>query len=245
MLRDFYSDQLACVAQGNASVAPIDANISNLDQTWNPSGYYTPDAIRQAIASVQAVMSSALTTWDQGQLSCTEAPGCSWPATSDYDGVAKLLLQIQNYTGAADAAQASAAAVLATPYVVAPGFKKWALDSLTAASSMLVTASVVACNMPWWAAAISDAFSAVAAAATVLGNILGVAADIVNAAYKTGKAVLTVAAESFDLLAWVSSNFPYIISGVVLLLGGRFVWKNRHELKARLKLPHRGTSGSM
>lgn len=242
MLRDFYSDQQACLDQGNTAVAPIDANISNLDQSWNPSGYYSPDAIRQAVASVQAVASSALTAWNQGQQSCAEAPGCSWPATSDYDDLYKLLLQIQNYTDAADSAQSSAAAVLATPYVVAPGFKKWALDTLTAASAMLVDASVVSCLMPWWAAAISDVVSAVSAAAVVLGNILGVGADVVDAAYKTGKAVLTVAAESFDFLGWVSSNFPYIIGGVVLFFGGRFVWKNRHELKARLKLPRRGAS---
>lgn len=245
MLRDVYSDQLACLDAGNAQVAPLDAQWADLDKNWNPSGYYEPAAVREAVSAVQDVMSSAFDLLSQAKTTCDAAPGCDFPGwQSDYGKLYDLVSQGQNYLDAANQADSAASAAFLTPYVVATGLKKWAIDALLAASNAVVDSSMVSCLMPWWASAIANISQKLASVGAVLERIVGVAADVVQLAYKTGKAVVQTAVESFSLLSWTINNLPLLVGGVVLVFGGSYVWKNREKLKAgmsRLKLK-RGTA---
>lgn len=247
MLRDVYSDQLACLDAGNAQVAPIDAQWADLDKNWNPSGYFEPAAIREAVAAVQDIMSSAFDALSQAKTTCDAAPGCdssSYTWQSDYGKLYDLVTQGQNYLDAANQAESAASAAFKTPYVIATGLKKWAIDALIASSNAFVDSSMVACNMPWWIAAVANLTLKAAAAGAVLERIAGVAADVVELAYKTGKAVVQTAAETFNLVSWAINNLPLLVGATVLIFGGSYVWKNREKLKAgvsRLKLK-RGTA---
>lgn len=229
MLRDANSDVAACVAQSNQTTQPIDDQVYDLAQNWQPSGYYEPEMIRQGVAAVQAVLSQAFDILNQAQLACQKAPGCEFPTWSDrYGALLNVTNQSKDYLATCDQAETSAAAVLKTPYIVAPDFKKWTLDALGAASNAIGDSVVVACVMPWWASAIVGLMNAVGAAATVLRNIAGVAADAVNVAVQTGKAVAQTIKGTFDFLAFVTTWWPL---GLLLAVGvGYGVYRHRKGL---------------
>ncbi len=227
---------LACVQKGNEASAPIDNRRYDLAKNWHPSEYFEPEAIRQAVASVQAVLSTAFDTLALARNSCDDAPGCEFPTGQDrYNNLVRQTDRSRLYLQAADEADTSASATFKTAYVWAGDFKDFVLAALGAASDAVTDSSVIGCLMPWWSEAIAKFKDVVFAAAAVISNILGVSADIVEAAYTTGRAVVQAAKEGFDFVGWLAHYFPWLVGGAVLFFGGRFAWQNRAWLKSRFK----------
>jgi hypothetical protein len=227
-------DTIRCINKANELTSPIDERRYALGRDWHPTNYFEPESIRRGVASVQAVLSQAFDVLAKAQTDCAVAPGCSFPTGMDrYRALLRVTNQSKNYLDAADSAETSAAAAFKTAYVFADGFKEWAMDALGAASDAIGDSYVVSCIRPWWSQMALIVINLVSDAYEILRNIAGVAEDVVNATYQAGKAVVTIAKKSFDLLGWVSTHAPLLIGGAILFFGGRYAWRHREAIKDR------------
>jgi len=232
MLRDTYSD---CAAQADQQTAPIDAQTYDIAQNWHPSGYYDPEALRDIVTKQQALITSAQSTLAQAIVDCTNAVGCG--SVADLNDSSDLLntvsVQAQNYLDAITNAEQSLSAAVQTVYVIAPGVKTWVEDTLTYVSSAMHNASVVECQMPWWASALGALVNLAADFVAACKVVLGVAADVAQAAIDTGKAVGVAAAETVSIIAWTIANLPLVTGFLVLGVLGVWGYRHRNAIKAR------------
>jgi hypothetical protein len=200
---------------------------------WSPTGYYNSSDIRSIVAQQQSLMASAQSVLTAALNQCNNAPGCDSGVLGQMQyNITVAQTAAQGYLNGANQADTSlSAAVAGSGYVVAPSLKDWCEQSIQAAMSAVHAAFVVQCMMPGWASAASDLAQQTTSFASFVGTIVGVAADIVQAAMKAGKAVGNVAAGAFDFVAWLSSNAPLVTGAVGLGLLGLFAYKRRDRIK--------------
>lgn len=178
-----------CLARANAAVAPMDVKISDLAQTWNPTGIYTTLDLRSII---QATMGAV----QQGQAALDHArqePNASRDSIMRaVDDLARAGQRSFEYLDAAREADQQ------SMNVDAAGFKKWVLDTLAAASSAMVTASVIGCITPWWVDALATFQIAFDAAMAASRRVAGVALAIGETALK----VVEDLPNLYDIVKW-------------------------------------------
>jgi hypothetical protein len=179
-----------CIAQANAEMAPFEAKIDDLIKTWNPTGTYTAQDIRDIVSATMMVIQQGQAAIDRARLEPNASQDSVMRATDD---LARAGGRSLDFLQAARDADAGAVAV-----IEAPGLKRWVTDSMGTASSAMVTASVIGCITPWWVGALS-AFQG----AFDVGY--GVAKRIVGVVIAAGETVLKVAddlPELYDILKW-------------------------------------------
>lgn len=174
------SEEIACLNEANAKVAPLDARILNLAKTWKPTGFYTPDQIGAIVSEGMKLGSSANDAVRAAPLSTGDAAAMTSQALKD---VWRKFEESKKYTLAANEARAKGVNV-----VNAPGLRDWALGMMTAASQSLVTAAVMECRMSWLATLIIRFQGIFEVAANVFRKIVGVAVAV-------GQTVLNVAGD--------------------------------------------------
>lgn len=170
------SQTSACLDQANASVAPFEASIDDLDKTWVPNGFYT-------IADLRHVVQSALAVTQQGYAALTQAAqmlGTTDTINEESAELGRVSSQSLDYLNAATEAEGKGIAV-----VNAPGLKRWVISALQTSSNAMVAGSMLACMQPWWLEALQAFGDALAVAIAVFKKVVG-------AIIKLGELVLKI-----------------------------------------------------
>jgi len=179
-----------CVAQANADVAPFDAKIDDLTRTWNPTGFFAPQDIRDLVSATMSTVTQAQAALDSARSEPNASQDRILSSTND---LARAGGRSLDYLDAARNADAQGLRL-----VNAPGLKRWVTDTLATASSAMVTASVIACLKPWWVVALSGFQGA-------FDVVFSLAKRTVGAVIAIGETALKVASDLpqlYDVLKW-------------------------------------------
>jgi len=187
------------------------ARADELEQTWNPTGFYSWEDMSNVLAATVQLAgqasSAAIQFWS----------GDSIPRMKDrvraaqdaYHAIAKRSL---------DYVEAWRAARLAGKPVAAPGFKRWVIDDLRAAANLFRTVEIASCTRPWWvgaAASYGRAFSAVIDVAKRVGKVV----------LKVGESALTAVERTGDIVSLLIKVVPYLALGAGVFLVYRYAKK--------------------
>lgn len=218
-LGDDYSDQLACIKLANASpwVAQIDAEISRINTSWKPTGYYTPAEVQslinvltnEAAAAGDALASAPRSTRDAEQMI----------AQAFDDLVNKFQVRSRLYQQ--DLANAAAAGI---NVIDAPALKDWVVSSMRAISDAYTTAVVMYCRQSTLESLLSKAYGAIAAIGRVVWSVVGIAYKVVRDA---ALAVYHAADAAWSFAKWIAKWGPTIAIGTGVYFGYRHFVANK------------------
>jgi hypothetical protein len=233
----------ACSTQAasDPNYAQLTAMHDDVQANWSPTGYYNPEDIKNVVIQQQQLAASALALLQGAMTSCQAAPGCGsgdllsqmqYNLTVQPSDGTNIMTQAQQFVAQANAAESGLSAVVQSSYVQAPGFKSWVLASLDTISTAVQAALVVQCQMPSWAAAISTVVNAAQGFVSFVKAIVGIAADVVQAAVTAGTAVVNTISTGLTVTGWILQNLPMLAGFVILGVGGFFAYKHRDRIKA-------------
>lgn len=191
-----------CIDAANQALAPFDAKIDDLAKTWQPTGFYTPQEIRDIASATMKVVQQAQASVNQAASEPNALQESVMRATDD---LARASGRVVDYLEAARATEQQGLRV-----VNAAGFKRWVIDTMATASSAMVTAAVIGCVTPWWVGALAQFQAAFDVA-------WGVAKKIVGATLAVGETALKIVSDLpdlYDLIKWPA-----------ILLGGYWLWR--------------------
>lgn len=186
-----------CLDDANARVAPLDAQIANLNATWQPSGFYSPAQMDTIIGEVYALLRGASETVGKAPAGGEDAQNVRRQAVAD---VQRWILKGMDFVTAKNAAINQGIAI-----VDAPGLKRWVISAMMAASSSLVAAYTLECNVPW-------VISAILAYQGIFNRVAGVVKQIVGVVVSAGDMIL-------HLPDTVSDIYPYLKWGAAAAIG--------------------------
>jgi hypothetical protein len=195
------SEIAQCIGQANATTAPLDAKINDLAQNWQPTGFYTPEDIRQLVGSTMAMIVKAQAVIDQARQAPNASQDSLMRTTDDLARAGKSSLDYLSAANDADAQSLRA--------INAVGFKDWVLSAMGAASSAIGTAAAVACITPWWVGAL-------ATFQTAFDALWNTAKQVVGAVLAIGETALKVADEL--------PQFSGLITWGLVLGGAYWLW---------------------
>jgi hypothetical protein len=195
--------ELECLNKANMSpaVAALDAQVSNLAKTWNPTGFYTAADVNKLYATINTAVSQARIPLATAPFTTSDADMVIKQAGHDLD---RALAKGQVFVNAMAAAQKAGIST-----IDAPGMKMWVLYSLNAVSSAYVTVAALQCRSTWLDTAAGWIASAVAAVRAVVGVVI-----------KAGQTALKVVESTIDVTGAVSKYLPW----VALAIGSYFVY---------------------
>lgn len=163
-----------CLDQANAQVAPTEAKITDLDKTWNPTGFYTAADLRQ-------VVNSTLSVVQQGYAALSQAAQ-QLQSDSLNEVNAELSKASGNSIDYLNAARDAEANGVAT--INAPGLKRWVVSTMQSAANAVVAGAVVSCMEPWWLSALGAFQQAFDLAWAVIKQVAGAVLKLGEVALK-------------------------------------------------------------
>lgn len=199
-----------CLDQANASAAPLEARINDLDSTWNPTGFYT-------IADLRQVVSSTLNVVQQGYASLTQAAQ-SVQSDSLNEANAELSTASGKSLDYLNAATDAASKGIAT--VNAPGLKRWVVSTMQSAADAIVAAGMVTCQEPWWLSALSLYQQVFDATWSVIKQVAG-------AVLKLGEVALKVPDLLDDVVTY--AKWALLLGGALFMFSELNKAHGRHE----------------
>lgn len=204
---------MACLQRANDArqVKAIEAEISRLNTTWNPTGYYRP-------ADVRLVINTLATAAEQAGAVLAGAPLSTATARNDKNSAvedvrSKFGDQARYYEQSIAAATKSGVNV-----IDAPNLKRWVISSMQSIANVYVTASVLHCRQSWLESVLDKAYKAMAGVGSVVYRIVGVAV-------KVGEAVIEAVETSVGIAAVVIKYAPYGFAALVGYVGYQYMKK--------------------
>jgi len=193
-------EQAGCPSAAASQTTQIDQMAADLQATWNPSGYYTPDDMDTITAQVQACINQAYTatTNAMADVNASQVPDSQLvinDAISRLNGVAS---QTINYIQASKTARAS------NQVVAAPALKDWVIECLNASSEALQRSYLVECEVPSWVNVLGSIINAAIAVYNAAKAIAGVVAQLATS-------VVHAAEAAFDIAAWLAAWGPTLL----------------------------------
>lgn len=179
-----------CIDAANQAVAPFEAQIDDLVKTWNPTGFYTSQEIRDLVSSTMRVVTQAQSALDSARAEPNASQDSIMRAVDDLTRAGSRAL---DYLGAASSADQQGLRV-----INAAGLKRWVTDTLATSSSAIVTASVVGCLRPWWVGALATFQAAFDVVWALSKRTLGSALAIGETALK----IVDDLPQLYDVLKW-------------------------------------------
>lgn len=146
-------ESAGCKAQADAETAGMTARRLDLSSNWHPTGFYSPDQMKEIIEATFNVINKA---YELVETSRADLPGTDY--TGDEYGYthtlelkrAELLRQTSESTPFNNAiieARSKGIEVIDTP-----GLRRWVLSAMRSAESATLAVSYVNCMKPWWLA---------------------------------------------------------------------------------------------
>lgn len=201
--------QTGCAQGADQALASLGGLTSDLQKTWNPTGYYDSKTLRSLVATHQQMMTQGYSAISQA-LGNRPTQDNADLLNSNKDALDQVAAQAQNYIAAANDADAKNITA-----IEAQGLKAWVLDSIDATYNAAHAAYVVSCMQPWW-------FGTYQTLSSVASAFYGAAKAIVGLGLKVGQATLKAIEGTFDLISFATTYGPYIAAGVLAwwLIGG-------------------------
>ncbi len=181
-----------CTAAATAASAALDAKTADLQRTWLPTGYYSPDQVQQLGANTLTMLMGAANVVTQ-TLTEPMAPGAKDALQPFLNDIQTRMSESAQFTDAIR--QANAAGITALD---SPGLKRWIVNSMTTASSGISAATYVACMTPWWVSALAKFQAAFDAVWNLAKTIAGIIVELGQAVLKIPDALDTV----WTILKW-------------------------------------------
>jgi hypothetical protein len=201
----------ACAPDADASVANLSAQINDVERTWNPTGFFSPDQIRTIVLQTNdygnvAVnqMISAVSGIDSFEDKTASKQAFDDARGSFFQTMQKGLLFLAAANKAEDEGKA----------VDAPGLKFWVLDAMKESRKLTRAAAFIACNV-----SLLERF--VSAVNAAIDKLIEVIKAIVGVVLAAGQKALSVAGDFFGLMLTLLRYAPY----VALAGGGYYIYK--------------------
>lgn len=206
--------ELACGVDADSSVGQMDAQINDVERTWNPTGFFTPDQVRTVVLETNAYgntavnqMIAAITNVDS-----FEDKRGSQAAFDDARGSFFETMQRGTlFLAAANKAEGEGKAV------DAPGLKIWVVQAMKESRKMSRAAAFIACN-------ISTFERFVRAVNAALDKLIDVIKAIVGVVLAAGQKAISVAGDFFGLMLGLLKYLPY-----VAVAGGGYYLYRRYQ----------------
>jgi hypothetical protein len=194
--------KLALACPPSAAVKALDTKADDLNQNWNPTGYYTADQMRQIVGATMNLVNQ----YHNSVMTARARHNINELADAE-DTFNDIGRQAVDYTQTWQKAQASGAVVNA------PGLKYWVVNSTRAMNKGMRAVEIASCTEPWW-------FGALATYTAMFDALAGVLKSIVGVLVKAGDIVLDAVETTFKL--WPVLKWGAVSAAV--LFAGVYVW---------------------
>jgi hypothetical protein len=182
-------EQTICAAEGQTKTAELDKKVSDLDRTWHPSGYYSPEQMLAIVDEVYKLGREATARLDKAPRSTGDAS--IWIRNQLNDTRERIWGKGLAFTTAANTAKTQGIKI-----VDAPGLKDWVRSAMLSASSAFATAYTYECvvtdfqklaiSLSW----MRDLFDkAIAFIKKIVGVVIAVGAAILHIPEAVGGAI--------------------------------------------------------
>ncbi len=216
------AQSVLCPQAAYQQTVSIDQLAATMQDSWNPSDYFTPDDVDAIVGQQQQLMQQAysLLTKAVENANATNASDAQSSLNDAQDRLNRVASQAQDYnTAVIDARDQGLDAIYA------PGMKDWALETLRATSWAAQNSYNVLCQVPSWL----GTFGAVVNACQTFANVV---MAIVGTVLKVGEAAYHAIEKTFSFLGWLVKWGPTIAIVAILLGGvGFLTFKYRGKLK--------------
>ena len=207
-----------CAGDADASVADMEAQISDVDRTWNPTGFYTPDQIRTVILQTNdyatVAINQMISALQSTNIDSEGKEASKREFDSSYKDIFATLEKANAYLVAANQAEEKGLRA-----VDAPGLKLWVLQAMRDSKKLARAAAFIECN-------VSTFERFVRAVNNALDKLISVIKKIVGVVLEYGEKAAKVAFDFFGLLATLLKYAPYaLIAG-----GGYYIYR---EVRSR------------
>lgn len=169
----------ACKATADAQTAASEAKASDLNRTWNPTGFYTRDQISQLVQHTLAMLRNATSSIDAA-IADPQAPGSRDALKMSLSSLQRKFDESQAFVQANQQAAAQGIQTLD-----APGLKRWIVSSMQEANAGIWGVAFIACMRPWWVSALATFQGA-------FDVVYGTAKKIVGVAVQLGEEILKI-----------------------------------------------------
>lgn len=201
-----------CSVSPGDSVGELDAQLAEIDRTWNPTGFFTAQDIDTVFGQVSTVVSAAV-----DQIESMFAGRASSIGSDNLDELHRLEGKLNEATNdkfqpfIAAVQEANAKGLRA---INAPGLKSWAMTAMKAARDLMRQGAVIECQTSALETAIRKVSNVVIAVGQVLRTVVGIVLE-------AGEAAVDAIDFTFQLLKFAK--------WAVLLGGGYYVVKKIRE----------------
>jgi len=196
----------SCLVDPGPAFAEMDAQIQNIKDNWNPTGFYTPDDIdkvQRAVAELVATANDQLQNAVDIHLEGLPQDAFDKGFSLRTDLNAWVVDKFQPYMDAYKKAKANNVRV-----VNAPGLKDWAFGTMKAARDLMFYASLLVCSTTGLEIAAS-------AGRDVMQRVSDVIMRVVGAAISAGEAVVDAVDWTFTVLKY--AKYAAVVGGAYWL----------------------------
>jgi hypothetical protein len=216
-LRIFGTSASTCNAKVSSQLAPMDADITDVRNNWKPSGFYTPEQVRQIVVFGLRVKTSAFvaleTAMKQSQIPSHR--GLLEKAHADFNDDRRL--DAERFVQGVQAAEAQGIEV-----IEAQGLKRWVLFMLEAVRSVKGDVLFVDCARPSAIFGVIDALDR--ASKALVDLVLTVTSTVADAAVAVGKAVLKIPDLFSSFVSFLKILPWFVVVGGGYYIGVRMGW---------------------
>lgn len=186
-----------CPEEADESVAGLDNTISDIERSWSPTGFYTPDEINKVVTTVLDQVAPVTSELERLMAEMTFS-----------DRVKGMFVDAQRKVGESVAFVNAGrdARSKGIRVVNAPGLKPWVIDALKANRNMARQMMLESCNR----GAIQILVTRQAQAGMVVRSVV---LAVGGAALRAGEAVVTVVGGIGSFLGTVVPLLPYLAIG--------------------------------
>lgn len=179
----------ACMKKAKAATADLDRQTTTLASTWRPTGLFQVDDVRRLRDATFAFLKEASASID-GSIKRGAPQAARDLLTDRLWKIYKKMDESRAFTTAINDAQANQIRVIESP-----GFKRWVIESMTAASNGFTAVAYFECIKPF---VVSLTLKALA----LCTSIAAIARTVVNATVAVGEAVLAIPDTVSKLWTW-------------------------------------------
>jgi hypothetical protein len=208
---------ISCAADADQAVGSMDAQIADLERTWNPTGFFTADQMTTVIATTGNYMNAARDQMTAALQSVNIRDSGKEASAAAFDRA------MESMQAASDKMNLFATAVTkarqtGTRAIDAPGLKVWVLQAMRASKELARAAAFANCNKN-----VFERF--IRAVNDLLDRAIEIIKKIIGIVIAAGEKVIDVAGDFFGLLISMLKFAPYVL----IAGGGLYLYKQYRQ----------------